>query len=151
MPEDLDALCAALLVARPGAAADAASASRAARRRAAAARRRRHAPAARAAAAADAGREFVGREAELGALRDAFAATRRRASARGAFVTGESGMGKSALVRAFLDELRVQGRAVVLAGRCYEREAVPYKAFDRVVDALTRYLRAAARPRDRRR
>ena len=48
--------------------------------------------------------------------------------------------GKSVLIRAFLDELRVQGRAVVLSGRCYGA-SMPYKAIDRVVDALTRFLR----------
>jgi hypothetical protein len=83
---------------------------------------------------------LVGREAEFGALRDAFAAA-AAGQATLARVTGESGAGKSALIRAFLDELRVQGRAVVLSGRCYERESVPYKAIDRVIDALTRFLR----------
>src|SRR5262249_49799591 len=57
------------------------------------------------------------------------------------FVSGESGMGKSALCEAFADELRADGRATVLAGRCYERENVPFKGFDALVDDLSRHLR----------
>ena len=63
-------------------------------------------------------------------------------------------MGKSAIVRQFLDGLANE-RVVVLEGRCYERESVPYKAFDSVIDALTRHLlqlrsaeQAALMPRD---
>jgi serine/threonine protein kinase len=82
---------------------------------------------------------FVGRLLELQTLREAL---RKVESGKPATVTvvGESGLGKSALIRHFVEEL---GRTdvVLLAGRCYERESVPYKAFDGVVDALSRYLR----------
>ena len=82
---------------------------------------------------------LVGREAQLQALRDAFAATLRGSSVT-VRVGGQSGMGKTVLVQHFLDEL-VEGReAFVLHGRAYERESVPYKAIDSVVDALSRYL-----------
>jgi hypothetical protein len=79
---------------------------------------------------------FVGRRRELLLLRAAYADARRGAPVA-VLVEGESGVGKSALVRRFLEEL---GDAVVLRGRCYERESVPYKAVDEVVDALGRHL-----------
>ncbi len=95
---------------------------------------------------------LIGRDRELAELQAAFDET-LRGNAVVVFVTGQSGMGKSALVAQFLDELR--GAAAVLAGRCYERESVPYKAFDTIVDDLSRYLRrlpaeqaAALMPRD---
>jgi hypothetical protein len=49
-------------------------------------------------------------------------------------------MGKSALAQQFLDELQEGYGAIVLRGRVFERESVPYKAFDGVIDALTRHL-----------
>lgn len=90
-------------------------------------------------------RTLVGRERELFALRDAF-----RSSARGlvfAAVRGASGAGKTALCASFLDEAREAG-ALVLWGRCYERELIAYKAFDGIVDELARHL--GALPEDRR-
>jgi serine/threonine protein kinase/tetratricopeptide (TPR) repeat protein len=80
---------------------------------------------------------LVGRARELSVLRNAYEATRLGRAAT-VVVTGRSGMGKTALVRAFLDE--ISSGAVVLAGRCYERESVPYKALDAVVDELSREL-----------
>lgn len=50
-------------------------------------------------------------------------------------------MGKSTVVEHFLNRLMGERRAVILTGRCYDRESMPYKAFDGVIDSLTRYLR----------
>ena len=84
---------------------------------------------------------FVGRRLELAALTTAFADRARSQAPVAVLIEGESGVGKSAVVRQFLDELsQTEPRVVVLAGRCYERESVPFKAFDGVVDALSRYL-----------
>jgi serine/threonine protein kinase len=83
--------------------------------------------------------QLAGREAHRRALEDAFDATLRGRSVT-VRVGGRSGMGKSTLVHRFLDELVERGAAVVLRGRAYEREAVPYKAFDSVIDSLSRYL-----------
>ncbi len=83
---------------------------------------------------------FVGRELQMQELRESFATTRRGQTVT-VYLHGESGMGKSSLARHFLDELRDHEQGVViLEGRCYERESVPYKALDGVVDSLTKYL-----------
>ena len=85
---------------------------------------------------------FVGRKEQLAALHEAFART-KEGRAVTILVRGPSGMGKSSLVRRFLQELAERESAcVVLAGRCYERESMPYKALDSLIDALTQYLRA---------
>jgi hypothetical protein len=82
---------------------------------------------------------FVGRKREqdeLNALSE-----RANHSLTTVFVCGESGVGKSALVEHFTERLRVaEDPALVLRGRCYERESVPYKAFDGIIDALSSAL-----------
>lgn len=82
---------------------------------------------------------FVGREKHLAALSNAFERV-RGGRATVVHVCGASGMGKSALARHFLDRLAIRDEVIILRGRCYEREAVPYKAVDNLIDSLSRYL-----------
>jgi len=82
---------------------------------------------------------FVGRTRELSALSDAFESV-RTGKLVVATISGESGIGKTALVDAFLRRIRKEPDVTVLAGRCYEHESVPYKAFDQIADALSGYL-----------
>ena len=83
--------------------------------------------------------ELVGRRSQLARLERAFDAS-RRGRATSVYVHGPSGMGKTALIRHFLATLSRRNAAVVLRGRCYEREMVPFKALDGVIDSLSRRL-----------
>jgi serine/threonine protein kinase len=87
------------------------------------------------------GPTLVGRREELAVLRAAFDAS-REGRPTVVCIRGESGVGKSSLVRAFGRIVRSESPALELYGRCYEREAVPFKAFDGIVDALGRHLTA---------
>ena len=86
------------------------------------------------------GRRLVARDAQLAELDQALAET-ERGHAVSLYVHGASGIGKTTLVQHFVDGLARANRAVVLAGRSYVRESVPYKGLDGVIDSLTRYLR----------
>jgi hypothetical protein len=92
--------------------------------------------------AATASREapFVGRGEQLGALHAAFEASRAKGAPVVVVLRGRSGMGKSALASHFLGALEALPDVLVLSGRCYERETVPFKAVDQVVDELSRWL-----------
>jgi serine/threonine protein kinase len=54
---------------------------------------------------------------------------------------GPSGIGKTTLLRHVVERLQQVEDAFVLEGRCYHRENVSYKAFDGVIDQLSRILR----------
>jgi serine/threonine protein kinase len=81
---------------------------------------------------------FVGRVRELEQLREAFELGSKSSVVM--CVSGRSGIGKTALVAEFLAQLR--DRAIVLRGRCYERESVPFKAVDSLMDRLCDLLRS---------
>lgn len=88
--------------------------------------------------------ELVGREAHFDILRQSLAEV-ADGQTRSVFVHGRSGMGKSVLIRSFLDGISTSGtgisdETIVLEGRCYEQESVPFKALDSLIDALVIYL-----------
>jgi eukaryotic-like serine/threonine-protein kinase len=89
---------------------------------------------------------FIGRRAELAELEAAYQALRRGPTtpAITIHVRGQSGHGKSTLVREFIASVRERDEVVVFKGRCLDRESVPYKGLDAVVDALSIYLRSLA-------
>ncbi|MDD9938417.1 MAG: protein kinase, partial [Myxococcales bacterium] len=135
VPEDLEELCMRLLQRHPSARPDGLSILRSIERRRPPSIRP---PTSSVPAEPDA--PFVGRGEELSALRRHLGETDRGKPVL-SFIHGPSGIGKTTLVERFAHEQRIAERAVVLKGRCYEREAVPFKAFDSLIDSLSRYLR----------
>lgn len=85
------------------------------------------------------GRRLLGRDAELAKLLEAFADT-VRGGPIAQWIHGGSGVGKSALLNRFLEEIRDAADPLILRGRCYACESVPYKAFDTVIDELAKHL-----------
>ncbi len=84
---------------------------------------------------------FVGREAEIMQLEAVFAASRGEdARATLTHVCGPSGIGKSALVRQFILEHLDDPDVLILQGRCFKTESVPYKALDHLIDMLSQFL-----------
>ncbi len=96
---------------------------------------------------------LIGRETELAQLAAAFARV-EPTSPVSVYVHGVSGVGKSALVRAFLREVEraalrehpgdPDAAPLIFRGRCHVRESVPYKALDGIIDGLSRFLLARA-------
>jgi serine/threonine protein kinase len=87
---------------------------------------------------------LIGRARHLQVLDSVFVSL-SRGRTQSIFVFGRTGTGKTTLIRSFLDGLGSQEEAVVVSGRCYERESVPYKALDSLIDALARHLKGLSR------
>ncbi len=89
---------------------------------------------------------FVGRDNELALLHQAWQLT-QQGHPTTVFIKGRSGIGKSSLVRHFLEQLPENERPdLVFRGRCYEQESVPYKALDSLMDQLSHYLSGLPNP-----
>ena len=86
---------------------------------------------------------LVGRECERDALCAALDEVKRQERAVAVVVSGESGVGKSTLARAFLDSHAQDDGVLTFFSRCYERELVPFKAVDGLLDAVAHFLRHA--------
>ncbi|MEM9492502.1 MAG: AAA family ATPase, partial [Myxococcota bacterium] len=92
---------------------------------------------------------LIGRAPQLAALAAALDAVADD-HGRVIYVRGAPGMGKTTLVHHFLDrQVRpdaggADAGPVILRGRCYQREHVPFRALDSVIDALCQYLVALA-------
>jgi len=82
---------------------------------------------------------LFGRSGPMATLRSAFsdvvAGTRVAV-----LVSGEPGIGKTELCRQFLEALVAEQVGTVVASRCHEREFLPFKALDGVIDQLARQL-----------
>jgi hypothetical protein len=85
-------------------------------------------------------RAFVGRDGLLQQLDDAY----RRAEHRLVVVhlSGQSGIGKTALMREFLRRRARADSPLVFAGRCYDAESVPFQALDNLVDQIAEHLKS---------
>ena len=98
---------------------------------------------------------LIGRDTELATLRAAFERVRVDGQSVTVHLQAESGMGKSKLISEFLATPSPAYPPFILRGRCFERESVPYKGLDGVIDSLSSQLRhldeleaAAILPRD---
>ncbi len=84
-------------------------------------------------------RPLLGRAVELAALSQALS-NALPGKAGLVRVSGVSGIGKTHLVNHALEALTREGEVLVLSGRCYECESVPYGGLDAAIDLLARRI-----------
>jgi len=82
---------------------------------------------------------LFGRSGPMATLRAAFSdvASGTRVAV---LVSGEPGIGKTELCRHFVEALSAEQVGTVVASRCHEREFLPFKALDGVIDQLSRQV-----------
>lgn len=85
---------------------------------------------------------LVGREKQIARLRSAKQVCLNEHKPVAVWISGLSGEGKSSLVESFLRQQDAEGEMLVLSGRCYDRESVPFKAIDCWMDPLVSFLRS---------
>ena len=86
--------------------------------------------------------QLIGRGPQLAVLQQALSDLETRSRTLTVLISGRSGEGKTSLVEHFLEPQRHRRQVTVLSGRCYDRESVPFKALDGLIDALASHLRA---------
>ncbi len=84
-------------------------------------------------------RGLVGRSSQLAQLNDCFQQC-LAGNCVVAHLYGPAGVGKSMLAMEYLNRLSRESDCLVLSGKCYEQESVPYKAVDSLIEALTARL-----------
>ena len=85
---------------------------------------------------------LVGREDQLCQLETAKDSFLKEGGVSLVWVTGNSGEGKTSLVEKFLTPIRVKKKMLVLSGRCYDRESIPFKVIECFIESLTAYLKS---------
>lgn len=91
---------------------------------------------------------FCGRVEEMARLSSLYSRVKSMGEATCVCVHGESGIGKTALVKEFAGRVASEpGFHVVLHGTCYQDESTPYKGVDGIIDELSQFLRKLS-PRD---
>lgn len=89
-----------------------------------------------------AGHALVGRARELKVLAEALEAVQGGRPVT-VHVAGPAGIGKTHLVDHFVRDARAQHDALVLRGRCFVYESVPFPGVDGLVDSLSHFLARA--------
>lgn len=91
----------------------------------------------------DSGPTLLGRDEQLAHLDAAQQEWLDTRAPLAVWITGLSGEGKSTLADSFLRAMRRSPHQVrILSGRCYDRESVPFKAIDVIMEALVTVLKS---------